>query len=304
MTMVTTSELSFTSSGQRCAAWLYLPADVSGPVPCVVMAHGLTGTVDFGLDRYAQRFATAGLAVLLFDYRQFGASDGRPRQEVNVRRQVADLRAAVRFARSLPQVDADRVALWGTSLGAGHVVTVAGTDPRIAAVVAQVPFLGIDARASTARPRRVTRRLFVAAVRDVVGAFLGRQPVLVPVVAEPGSVAVFTGARDYAAVSALAAAAPRWRNELAARSLWSLIAYRPARQARRIAMPLLMCVVDGDTAASVPLAIRTALHVPHRHVRRYPGDHFAAYQGQVFERMVTDEIEFLRRQLAPVAAAG
>lgn len=133
------------------------------------MAHGTTGTMDFGLERHAQRFAATGFAVLVFDCRHFGASEGQPRQLVNVGPQVADWRTAVRFAHSLPQVDPNRVALWGTSRSAGHVVSVAARDPRIAAVVAQLPFLDVDVHHARPRPGRVTRALFAAAIRDAIG---------------------------------------------------------------------------------------------------------------------------------------
>jgi hypothetical protein len=154
------------------------------------MAHGPTGTMNFGLARYAQRFAAAGFAVVVFDYRHFGASDGRPRQLIRIGRQVADWRAAVRFARTLPQVDPDWVALWGTSLSGGHVVTVAADDPSIAAVVAQLPFMGVDLHGSSPRTGRVTRKLFTAAILDAIRGVVGRAPLTVPMVAEPGAVAV------------------------------------------------------------------------------------------------------------------
>src|SRR5512134_1099992 len=106
-------------------------------------------------------------------------------------------------ATSSPQVDSDQVALWGTSLGGGHVVTVAADDPSIAAVVA-------------------------------------------------------------------------------------------------------ICVADEDTAASLPLAVRAAEQAPRGELRSYPGGHFAAYVGEVFEQMVSDQVKFLRRHLAstPAATAG
>jgi dienelactone hydrolase len=304
--MVVRSDVSFLSGALRCAGRLYLPAGSAGRVSCVVMGHGTTGTMDFGLDRYAQRFAAAGFAVLAFDYRHFGASEGEPRQLVSARRQVADWRAAVRFARTLPQVDPARAGLWGTSLGAGHVVSVAATDPRIAAVVAQLPFLGIDVHHDSRRSGRVTRALFAAAVRDAVGAVFGRPPVMVAMVGEPDTVAVFTGREDHAVASVLAAEAPGWRNELAARSLFSLLSYRPGRLAGRLVMPLLVCVAEGDTAASVPLAVRAAEQAPRGELYRYPGGHFAAYLGEVFERMAADEVAFLQRHLstAPTSTAA
>ena len=301
--MLARTDVSFQSSGQRCAGWLYRPPDLAGKVPCVVMAHGTTGTMNFGLARYAQHFAAAGFAVLVFDYRHFGASDGRPRQLIRVGRQVADWRAAVQFARTLPQVDPDRVALWGTSLSGGHVVTAAAADPSIAAVVAQLPFMGVDVHGASPRSARVTRTLFTAAIRDTIHGIFGRAPVTVPMVGEPGAVAVFTGTEDNAVARALAAEAPEWRNEMAARSLFSLIRYRPGKLSGRLAMPLLICVADADTAASVPVAVHAAEQAPRGELRRYPGGHFAAYLGEVFEQMVTDQVEFLQRHLAATPAA-
>jgi alpha-beta hydrolase superfamily lysophospholipase len=266
------------------------------------MAHGTTGTMDFGLVPYARRFAQAGLVVLAFDYRHFGASEGQPRQLISVRRQLADWRAAIRFARALPEVDRGRVALWGTSLSGGHVVAVAAADPAIRAVVAQLPFMGIETGRSSPRSGKVTAALFAAALRDTVGVVVGRRPVTVPIVGEPGAVAVFTGAEDAAVARELAAEAPTWRNEMAARSLFGLVGYRPGRLARRLRMPLLVCIAEGDTAASLPLAVRAAGQAPHGELRRYPGGHFAAYLGEVQQRMVTDQTGFLRRHLAVTPA--
>jgi hypothetical protein len=133
---------------------------------------------------------------------------------------------------------------------------------------------------------------------------LGRPPVMLPMVGAPGQVAVFTGAEDDISMRALAAGAPEWRNEMAGRSMFSLLRYRPGAAAGRVAVPLLICVADDDTAASLPLAVRAANEAPHAELRRYPGSHFAAYTGDVFEQMVRDQVAFLQRHLAvnPVTA--
>src|SRR5512144_2103791 len=117
---VVSQPLTFASQGTRCVATLYLP-DGPRPLPCLVMGHGFTGTQD-QLEPYAQRFAEAGIAVLTFDYRHFGRSDGEPRQLVDCGRQEADWRAAVVLARSLDAVDPQRIGLWGSSLSGSHVV--------------------------------------------------------------------------------------------------------------------------------------------------------------------------------------
>jgi len=102
-------DVTFTSGGTRCAAWLYRPDAAAGDVPCVVMAHGFTGTRSDRLPAYAERFAAAGLAALVFDYRHFGDSEGEPRQHEDSAGKLADLRDAVGYLGTRPEVDADRI---------------------------------------------------------------------------------------------------------------------------------------------------------------------------------------------------
>src|SRR3954468_16610609 len=98
-------DLTFPSGGEDCAASLFeAGTDAGPPWPCVVLAHGFGGTREVRLDAYAERFAAAGVAALVFDYRHFGASGGRPRQLLDIGRQLADWRAAIAFARALPEV--------------------------------------------------------------------------------------------------------------------------------------------------------------------------------------------------------
>ena len=126
----------FKSGGKRCAAWLYLPHGKEKP-PLVVMAHGFGAQRDFGLPPFAERFAQRGMAVFLFDYRGFGASEGEPRNLVNPWRHLRDWKAAVAYVRKLAQVDGGRVALWGSSYSGGHVMVTAARDGGIAAICAQ-----------------------------------------------------------------------------------------------------------------------------------------------------------------------
>jgi len=262
------------------------------------MAHGITGTKDFALPAYAERFSAAGHAALTFDYRHFGSSQGEPRQLVDVRRQIEDIRAALDFARSRAEVDAERLLLWGTSLGAGHVVSVSASDQRLAAAIAQLPFLGVDARHKSPRPLRVTLELFIRAIVDAVGGLVPRAPVMIPMLGLPGRFAVFTGDEDYESMRELEARAPTWRNEMTARSLFSLLRYRPAKLAKRVGIPLLIAAADGDTATSARLIEEVAERAPHSKLLHYPGSHFTAYAGSVFDQMMADEIAFAAEHLA------
>lgn len=117
----TREDLDFESGGVRCSAWLYRPAGIARP-PVVVMAHGFGAERSFGLPAFAERFASRGLAVFVFDYRGFGASEGEPRYLINPWRHIRDWRAALSHVRSLPGLDADRLGIWGSSYSGGHVI--------------------------------------------------------------------------------------------------------------------------------------------------------------------------------------
>ena len=112
------------------------------PLRVVVMAHGFSATITMTAHRYAEVFQQAGLAVLLYDHRNFGVSDGQPRHEINPWLQARGYRDAVTFVASLPGVDRNRIALWGDSFSGAVALVAAGVDQRVAAVVAQVPATG------------------------------------------------------------------------------------------------------------------------------------------------------------------
>lgn len=294
--MVERTELTFDSGGVGCAAYLYRPAVGSSAdrVPCVVMAHGFTATRDDRLPDYAQRFADAGLAVLVFDYRHFGASEGEPRQLIDVGRQQEDYHAAIRCARRLDGVDPDRIVLWGSSFSGGHVIAVAARDLRVSAVISQVPFAD-GVAASWQIPMWTQLRLAVAGVQDVIRAILGRPPRLVPAVGPPGAIAVMTDPEAEPGMRAVVSEGSPWRNEVTARTLFSVPLYRPGLRAERLGMPLLVCVTEADHTTPPGPAIRMAERAPRGELRRYPGGHFSLYQGEGFEHALRDQIEFLRR---------
>lgn len=290
--MTQPAEVVFRSGGVDCAAYLYRPADAVDDVPCVVMAHGFTATRDDRLPTYAERFTAAGCAVLVFDYRHFGASGGQPRQLLDIRRQQADYRAAIEYARSLDGIDSSRIVLWGSSFSGGHVIAVAATDPRIAAVISQAPF--VDGLAAAGRIPPVTvLRLAAAGLRDAVGAVLRRPPLLLPAVGARGDVAAMPDPEAEQGFRAIVAPGSLWRNEFAARLMLTLPTYRPGKASERLGMPLLVCVADDDRTTPPRPAVRTARRAPRGELRRYPVNHFGVYLGDTFEQVVADQVDFL-----------
>lgn len=297
--MVDRQEVRFRSGDAECSAWLYLP-DTAGPSPVVVMGHGLGAIREMGLEPYAERFVAAGYACLVFDYRHFGASGGEPRQLLSVARQLEDWRAAVSYAGSLPEIDPERIAIWGSSFGGGHVIATAAELP-VAAAIAQCPFT--DGIASTvAIPPRSAVKVVMRAVRDLLAARRGADPVTVPLAGDPGTTALMTAPDVVPGYLGLVPEGVTFRNEAAARVAFDILRYRPGARARKVRCPLHVTVCDKDTVAPARTTSRLVNRAPRAEVVHRPVGHFDIYTGEELEGVVADQIGFLRRHV-PVGPA-
>jgi uncharacterized protein len=134
---MTSSPVEFMSEGEVVRGDLYLP-EGEGPHPVIVMAGGWCYVKELIQPEYGQYFFDAGYAVLIFDYRHLGASDGMPRQHLDPSKQVEDYKNAITYVRSLPSIDRDRVGIWGISYSGGHVLIVGATDPRVKCIVSNI----------------------------------------------------------------------------------------------------------------------------------------------------------------------
>jgi uncharacterized protein len=280
-------DLSFQVGGDSCAAWLYPAAGAAATAPIVVMAHGLSGTRRDRLGPFAERFAEAGIAALLFDHRGFGDSGGEP-DLFQPARQLDDWRAAIALARSQPGIDGGWVATFGSSMGGGNALAAAADDRCVAAAVSQVPFLDMWRQAHRSTPSVVARTLLAAA--------LGRH---LPAIGQPDEAAFINAPGGEAGWRHVVATGEdsRWRNRVSARWLLGR-PYRPARHAAKLHCPWLACVGEADRVAKPGPAIAAARRAPHGELRTYPGvDHFDIYDGPQHEAVVADEVAFLRRHL-------
>ncbi|MFG3268842.1 MULTISPECIES: alpha/beta hydrolase [Streptomyces] len=297
----TRRDITFPSGDSTCAGWLYLPTGVTSP-PVVVLGHGLGATRDMRLDAFAERFAQAGIAAVAFTYRHFGDSGGHPRQLLSIKRQLADWDAALAHVQARPDVDRSRVAVWGSSFGGGHAITVASRHPELRAAVAQCPFTDGLASALALGPVASLRMVPVLA-RDLATRVRGRAPAMVPIAAAPGSPALMNAPDALPGYQALQPPGTTFRNEVAARVIPTIAAYRPGRAAKKVTMPILFCVSDTDSVTPPAQTLRYASTAPLGEIRRYGAGHFDFYTGDTFEELVRDQTEFLTRQLHPAPAA-
>lgn len=273
-----------------CAAWFYQP-EGRGSFPCVVMANGFSLTRHDGLPQYAERFAAAGIAVLLFDHRNFGDSPSSDPQRFRVDDQRNDWREAVAHARSIPSVDQSKVVLWGYSFSAGHAIHTAAKDPSIAAVLTVCPFLDGLARV-LGTPPLLTLWMTPRAIMSRLG-----RPLRVPVTAPPGGHGLMTLPGEYEGF--LAATGPKspWANSISPGYSLTLPLFRPIRHARQLQMPVWIGKGEADISMSPRSIDRLASEPPHAELVAYPMDHFGCLVGSAAGQICTDQIDFLQRAL-------
>ena len=294
-TTVPTERLDFTSRGTRCSAWLTLPAG-DGPHPGLVLVHGLGATHEMMLAQYEQHFAAAGIATLAFDYRSTGDSDGQPRQHISVRRQCVDVVAALTHLAGHRRIDAARIGLWGTSLGAMNVVKVAARRDDVAAAVVQCPIVHGPGAARSLGLRSAVR-MTPAIVEDVMHMALRRGRRYVPIVGAPGGFAMVTVAGAEAGWNSTVPPGGRFDNRIAAADAMAMVMSSALRCARRVRAPLLVCICDRETLMDPKCAVLVADRAPRGVARHYDSDHFEIYHPPLVDTVLADQTSFLREHL-------
>jgi dienelactone hydrolase len=285
-----TQEYQFKSDGTICVGTLMLPDDSERP-PVIVMAHGFAAIRKARLPQYAERFVDAGYAVFLFDYRTFGDSEGEPRNWVHPGRQIEDWEAAIDYVKSRPEVDADKMVLWGTSFSGGHVLQLAAGHPELRAVISQVPHVSGPATTKQVHPGTILKTT-LAAVADVAAGLVGRTWYS-KIVGEPGECAAVTSDNADESYQAMLPADTVWENSVLSRSFLHVPLYSPRRHAKKIRVPVLIIGARDDTVVPASAAKRAARKISDCVFHLIEGDHFAPYFGQLFEECVRLQIDFL-----------
>ena len=274
-------DVEIKAEGTILRGWFYTPDRASGKTPAIVMAHGFSAVKEMYLDRFAEHFCAAGLAAVVFDNRNFGASDGQPRQEIDPWAQVRDYRHAITWTRTQREINPDRIGVWGSSYSGGHALVVGAIDRRVKCVVSQVPLIS-----GYRTIQRLVRPDFIGPLRAQLDAdrdarFRGEVPAMIPVVAaDPLAPSALPTPDSYQwFIETGRERARSWRNEVTLRTLEMLMEYEPGSYIARISpTPLMLVVAVNDTLTVADLAISAfneALE-PKRLVL-LEGGHFDAY---------------------------
>ena len=284
----------FDCGGDRCAAWLYRPAETRDPVPAVVLAPGLAGVRAAAVDGFAAHSAAAGIAALVFDYRGFGDSGGSPRQLMTVRRH----RGLARRRRGHPRVARRRPCAGcavGGSITGGHVLVSPPRPLDRGGRLARAPGRRAELHGGgPALPPPQCGCSWPGFATSRAPAYR-RSPAYVPVIGPPGSLAVLTSPDaepDYRAILP-----EGWDDWIAARAALSLLAYRPGLAARRVRCPVLLTLASRDAVTPPRRAERLVRRAPHVEVASYAVGHFESFAAPAADRMLSDATDFLHRHL-------
>jgi hypothetical protein len=283
-------KVAFKSKGLNCSGLFYLPDNYSATegtkLPAIAMAHGIATLKEMGLPQYAERFAAAGFAVLLFDYRHFGDSEGTPREQAFAEDQQEDYRNAITWLQLQPQIDPERIGAWGFSFAGGHVLQVAAFDRRVKCVVAQVPSLS-----GYLVTQRVNTPLEIDSMRtmlshDRIQRYKTGEVNYLPLVAAPGQPCFFPyeEAREFYGVHQ-GASEGRFENRITFESLERLASFEAATRIEAISpTPMRMILAKKDILIPIDIALSAyaRAHEP-KSVVFIDGGHLCKSEGANFE---------------------
>jgi fermentation-respiration switch protein FrsA (DUF1100 family) len=281
--------------------WLYVPNGLKEGEkrPTVVMAHGWSAVKEMYLDDFAAKFANGGFVVVVFDYRNFGNSEGEPRSHIDPHMQLEDYKNAITWATLQPMVDADRIGIWGSSYSGAHVLHLAAFDRRVKCAVSQVPLVN-----AMDNFRRLVRADFFPGTQAWLAADRAEQYTTgkvnyLPVVAAQGTPSALPPQESFDwFTKAGATRAPAWKNEQTVRSLELALEYNPGANIHLISpTPLMIVVAKNDTLTPTDLAIEAYGRAREpKQLVIVPGGHFDAYIAG-FEQASTPALNWFKQHL-------
>ena len=291
-----TVEPLYVKSGQEViAADFYRPKTEEKPA-VILMAHGLAGLRQFKLIQFAQRFAQAGYAVVLFDYRYWGGSTGRPRELVSIKKQLEDWRTMINHLKERKSIDNRRIVLWGTALSGGYVLDIAAEFKNVQAVMAQVPFVDGAASAKLYPLQQFPKALKLSS-QDYMGGKVGMSPTTLPV-GDPRELCFLPTQDAYLGYRSIINPDYYWSGEIPARLFFNLIRYRPIQNVRQINIPVLFIAAKHDSLIPIESSREAATNIaPFVQYHEWEMQHFDIYHASWFEKAISTQLEFLHQHI-------
>ncbi|MCL9782066.1 alpha/beta hydrolase [Vibrio sp. S4M6] len=287
------SKINFTSNGLNVVGNLYLPSGESQTsYPVIIMCHGFCGVKELLLPNFAERFSKEGYAVLTFDYRGFGESEGESGRLVPTL-QIEDIHAAVDFVGTLPQVDPTRIALWGTSFGGANAIIAASENSNVQCVVSQLTFSDGE-EVITGKMSEEEKEKFLASLqrmrekKDKTG-----KEMMVPVskvLSDEQSIAFFDKYKEEF---------PALNIKIPFLTIWETLNHKPIQSVSDLKVPLLIVAASEDGVN--PLCESQRLYQkasePKELYIEHGATHYEVYTGEHFESVVAHQLDWFKDNL-------
>lgn len=275
---------------EMIAADFYIPK-TNNKSAVILMAHGFAGLRQFKLIQYAQRFAQAGYAVILFDYRYWGGSTGKPREMISINSQLEDWKTMIQYASTCKFIDNRRIVLWGTSLSGGYALSLASELKNIQAIMVQIPYVDGAETAKLYPLQRYPQALKLSS-QDYIGSKMGLNPKRLPVV-DQYKLCFMPTADSYYGYLSIVNPDYYWSGEVPARVFFNLMRYRPIQLVRQINIPVLFIAAQHDSLIPIESSREAATNIaPFVSYHEWDMKHFDIYHGSWFEKAVTTQLEF------------
>ncbi|OBD22305.1 lysophospholipase [Acinetobacter baumannii] len=280
---------------EMIAADFYIPK-TNNKSAVIIMAHGFAGLRQFKLIQYAQRFAQAGYAVILFDYRYWGGSTGKPREMISINSQLEDWKTMIQYASTCKFIDNRRIVLWGTSLSGGYALSLASELKNIQAIMVQIPYVDGAETAKLYPLQRYPQALKLSS-QDYMGSKMGLNPKRLPVVNQY-KLCFMPTADSYYGYLSIVNPDYYWSGEVPARVFFNLMRYRPIQLVRQINIPVLFIAAQHDSLIPIESSREAATNIaPFVSYHEWDMKHFDIYHGSWFEKAVTTQLEFLHQHI-------
>ncbi|MDE3185076.1 MAG: alpha/beta fold hydrolase [Bacteroidota bacterium] len=297
--------VEFPSQGAVVRGRFYTPEDKVAPHPIVIMAHGFTATINnMSADKYAEEFCKSGFAVLLYDHRNFGISDGLPRQEINKWLQARGYVDAINYVCTLRIVDKENIALWGDSMSGAEVLLVASVEKRVKAIVVQVPACG-DSAAPVDKDGTLGNAMIDFFLR---GDITGKPEITtgpLPVVSSdqqgtPSLLLPLTAFRWF--IEYGGRYNTHWKNAATLVNPNAVTAFHPGLCAKHIKAAVLMMIAEEDEMPAANSSVTRMVFdeiLSPKELIEMDGGHFGLlyYPGELFDKASKAQCNFLKQNL-------
>lgn len=279
-------KVNFTSNGIRCSALLYKRENA----PIIVIAGGLGSTKEMRMNSYAEKFYNAGFSCLVFDYRNFGESDGSKRQRVNIKEQIDDWNSAITYVKNRRL--SNEIYLFGTCLSGGHVIKIGATREDIKGVISQCPFL--EPKAFVLAMPFITRiKLNYYAMIDNISSFFGMPTVMVRLSGNKNTASIIT-VHDNVKYNRMSKLSKTFVNKTPAKTIRELKKYNPSKHTKDINIPIFYAICKNDTVIPYKSSVSSITKTKKSTIKEYDFRHFDFYFDNEFELSTSDYIEFIQ----------